>query len=96
VYTLSSSIAKCADAATGQTRWQLRLKGRHWSTPVIAGELMYCMNYDGEIRVVQLAGDQGQVIGEWQMDERIQASPAISGNAMYLRTDTKLWKIAHP
>ncbi len=96
VYALSGAILKCADAATGELRWQLRLKGRHWATPVVAGGYMYCINYDGEARVVKLGGAKGEVVGESTFGEPIHASPAVAGNAMYVRCDKYLWKIAKP
>ena len=96
VYAMSGAILKCADAATGELQWQLRLKGRHWATPVVAGDHMYCINYDGEARVVKLSGAKGEIVGESNFGELIHASPAIAGNAMYVRSDKHLWKIAAP
>lgn len=96
VYALSGAILKCADAATGELLWQLRLKGQHWATPVVAGDYMYCINYDGEARVVKLDGAKGEIAGESSFGERIHASPAVADNAMYVRSDKHLWKIAEP
>lgn len=96
VYALSGAILKCADAATGELQWQLRLKGRHWATPVVAGGHMYCVNYDGVAHVVKLGGEKGEIVGESSFGELIHASPAIAGNAMYVRCDKYLWKIATP
>jgi len=96
VYALSGAILKCADAETGELKWQLRLKGRHWATPVVAGAYMYCINYDGEARVVKLGGTKGEIVSESAFGQLIHASPAIADNAMYVRSDKYLWKIAKP
>ncbi|MBC8873690.1 MAG: PQQ-binding-like beta-propeller repeat protein [Planctomycetes bacterium] len=94
VYALSGAILKCADAQTGELQWQLRLKGNHWATPVVAGGHMYCINFDGEARVVKLGGAKGEIVGEHAFGQQIHASPAIVDNAMYVRCDKYLWKIA--
>jgi outer membrane protein assembly factor BamB len=93
LYTLSGAIVKCAEATTGELLWQLRLKGNHWSTPVLAGGHLYCVDEQGELRVVRLDGAQGEVVAEASLGEKIHASLAVSGNAVYARSDRHLWKI---
>lgn len=97
VYALNrTGVLSVADAATGEALWQLRIGGTFWGTPVIAGDQMVCVNQDGKAKVVQLGKDKGEVVGEADFGEKelIQASPAIAGNAMYVRSDKYLWKIA--
>jgi outer membrane protein assembly factor BamB len=94
VYTVSGAILKCGDAMTGDTLWQLRLQGTHWATPVIAGGYLYSVNFDGLLQVVRLGDEEGEVVGTAELDQPIHASPAVSGDAMYLRSDKYLWKIS--
>jgi outer membrane protein assembly factor BamB len=94
VYVLSNATVRCGDAETGELIWAVRLKGRHWATPVLAGDRLYCINEEGEVRVVAVDGDEGQVVGESSFGQRIHASPAVAGGAMYVRSDKHLWKIA--
>jgi outer membrane protein assembly factor BamB len=96
VYTLNGAIVKCGDLATGELIWQVRLEGTHWATPVIAGGLMVCVNYDGQANVIRLDREEGQVVGQASFGEPIHASPAVSNNTMYVRSDRYLWKIARP
>lgn len=94
VYTMNSSgVLVCGDAATGERLWQLRVGGKYWSTPVVAGDRMYCINSDGAAKVVQL-GEKGEVVSSNEFSEEIKGSPAISGGALYVRSDHFLWKIA--
>lgn len=94
VYTMNGSgVLACADVETGDRLWQLRIGGKYWSTPVVAGSRMYCVNADGAAKVVAL-GDEGQIVGESEFGEEIKGSPAISGGALYVRSDGHLWKIA--
>ena len=96
VYTLSGAIVKCGDLQTGELVWQLRLEGTHWATPVIADGHMICVNYDGKANVIRLGREEGEIVGEASFGEYIHASPAVSGNAMYVRSDKYLWKISQP
>ncbi|MCA9120546.1 MAG: PQQ-binding-like beta-propeller repeat protein [Planctomycetaceae bacterium] len=94
VYTMNSSgVLACGDVATGKRLWQLRVGGKFWSTPVVARDRMYCINSDGAAKVIQL-GEKGEVIGSNEFSEEIKGSPAISGGALYVRSDHFLWKIA--
>jgi outer membrane protein assembly factor BamB len=88
-------ILVCADAATGQTTWQLRLEGQMWATPVLAGDRLYAVNYAGLVQVVKL-GDKGKLLGTAQIDKEILACPAVADGAIYFRSNTHLWKIAAP
>jgi outer membrane protein assembly factor BamB len=94
VYVLNNATLRCGDAGTGELLWYVRLKGRHWATPVVAGGHLYCVNQDGDMQVVKLGEKQGELVGENRFEETIHASPAVSGDAMYVRSDRHLWKIA--
>jgi outer membrane protein assembly factor BamB len=96
-YTLKSpAILVCGDATDGKVLWQLRLKaeGQQWSSPVIAGNHLYLVNYAGLVQVVEL-GEQGKLLEETsQIDPKILATPAVADGAIYFRSDRHLWKVA--
>jgi outer membrane protein assembly factor BamB len=95
VYVLpKGGVLTCGSADNGDLLWQLRLKGTFWATPVVAGEHMYCVNQDGQCLVVNLAGEKGELVATADLGERFLASPAASSDALYLRGDKHLWKIA--
>lgn len=99
VYLMGRGVLTAGDAATGKKLWQLRVKGsQYWATPVIADDKMYLASFDkeGEAQIVDLTGKTGKVIGTGKLGEPVQASPAVSNNALYLRSDKSLWKIAKP
>ncbi len=93
VYTLNGAILVCADEKTGDTEWQLRLKGRFWATPVAVDDHLFCVNQDGQASVVKL-GEKGKVVGESEFGAGVQGSPALAAGALFVRTDGHLWKIA--
>ena len=96
VYVLNRvGVLACANAQTGETLWQTRLKGTFWATPVIAGGYAYCANQDGECLVVKL-GEKGELVHTAAFTEPFFGTPAAAGGALYLRSEKSLWKIAEP
>jgi outer membrane protein assembly factor BamB len=95
IYTVNrAGVLVCGSTGDGNVLWQLRLKGAFWATPVLAGGHLYLANQDGLVHVVKLNGDQqGELVAENDLGEKILASPAVSGNAIYYRTEKHLWKI---
>ncbi len=96
VYVLNRAGAlTCADIVTGEIIWRLRIKGTYWATPVLAGEYLYCFNQEGLGTVVR-RGEKGTIESEnsFTGGEQIFGSPAVFDDAMFVRTDGHLWKIA--
>jgi len=93
VYLLSGSILKCADAATGEIEWRLRLQGNFSSSPVGGGGHVYCFNEEGVGQVIE-PGKKGRVVASNTLEEGFVSSPAIANRALYVRSHNYLWKIA--
>jgi len=91
-----SAVLACADAADGGSRWQVRLEGAKaiWATPVVAGDLAFIPSHDGNVFIVRL-GEQGELVSTNPADPGLLATPAIADGALYLRSDSHLWKIQH-
>ncbi|HVW39328.1 MAG TPA: PQQ-binding-like beta-propeller repeat protein, partial [Pirellulales bacterium] len=83
----------CADAKTGKVLWRLRLSGKFWATPVLAGDHLYCVNDQGLAQVVKL-GDEGEIAAENDFGEPVLGTPAIVDGAIYVRGDSHLFKVA--
>lgn len=97
IYAMNrAGVLSCADTENGKALWQLRVGGTYWSTPILAGGRMYCVNQDGKAKVIELGDTKGEVVGEADFGERVQGSPAVAGDALYVRSDKHLWKIAAP
>jgi len=95
VYTINSSgVLICGDAATGEAKWKLRLKGQFWATPILAGERLYIFNQDGLAQVVQIGDTAGEIIGGGDLGDRVFGTPVVDGGAIYVRSDGHLWKFA--
>jgi hypothetical protein len=72
------------------------MEGAYWGTPALVGNRLYAINQDGAGTVVEVQPDgKAETIGKGKLEGPIQASPAISDGALYVRSDKYLWKIAH-
>lgn len=92
----SAGVLACADAATGDLLWQLRLEGPFWATPVAAGNHLYAVNHKGLVQIVKLGQSEGTLAGTASIDPDVLATPAVADGAIYFRTNNALWKIAAP
>jgi outer membrane protein assembly factor BamB len=88
----SPAILVAADAANGKLLAQLRLKGTTWATPVVVGNTMFVVNHDGLLQVVDVSGE-AKLIGSLQVDSGILATPVVADGALYLRSNSTLWKL---
>lgn len=65
------------------------------SSPLIAGQFLYCCNDEGVTFVVRLGG-KGEVIAENTTGAGLFAAPVVSGDRLFLRTRTGLHCLAQP
>ena len=85
-----------ADAATGKEIYKTRVGGignTFSASPVGAGGRVYFLNEAGATIVVDAKTDEYKELAKNDLEEMALASPAIAGEAMYIRTETKLYKI---
>jgi len=89
-----TGVATCLDGKTGRTYWRERLDGRHSASLVSANGLVYFLSDKGEMTVVK-PGPEFDLVATNQLNEKIDASPAISNSKMYIRTLNNLYCIAN-
>ncbi len=93
LFTVSDAgIGVCYDALTGKLRWMHRLGAMFWASPVVAEGRIYCLDADGTTTVLA-AGPTYKELAVNKLDGAAQASPAIVDGAVFLRTDTHLYRI---
>lgn len=96
VFTINrSGVLACGDIEKGKRIWQLRLKGRFSSSPIVASGLIYAFNEEGTGFVVDPSGKKGKIVSRNDLGETILCTPAVSDNALFVRSDDNLWKIAN-
>lgn len=88
-------VASCLDALTGSIIWTKRLPGEYWASPLYANGLIYCFSQTGEIQVFK-ATRQLEVVAENKLNDGFNASPAVAGESLILRSKTHLYRIEKP
>ena len=89
-------IASCYQAKTGELLWQERLarkSGNFSASPILANGKIYISNEDGTTFVFAANPKELKVLAANKLEAGCMASPAISGDAVFLRTKTHLYRI---
>jgi outer membrane protein assembly factor BamB len=85
-------IASAVEAKTGELVWQSRVGGTFSASPIHAAGRIYLFDEDGKTTVLQ-AGREFKILAQNQLDNGFMASPAVAGNALFLRTRQDLYRI---
>lgn len=92
-----AGVVTCAGRESGERLWQLRLAGPFSATPVATSTHLYLFNERGVAQVVAFReGTEPELVSEMELGETILGTPSISGDAIYVRSDNTLWKLAEP
>ena len=87
-----SGVASCIDAETGEDVWKARVDGSYSASPVYAGGRIYFFSEEGKTTVIA-PGEEYKKLAENRLDSGFMASPAVAGDALFLRTRTHLYRI---
>jgi outer membrane protein assembly factor BamB len=88
-----NGVTTCMDATSGVVVWQERVGGSHWASPVLADGRIYFLSEAGETIVIE-PGREYKELARSSLDEHTQASMAVSGGRLFIRTARHLWAIA--
>lgn len=89
--TMTSGNVHCMETATGNILWKENM-GKQYSSPVLAGGLVYMPNDDGVITVFK-PGPVYENVAKNNIGEGLFASPVISNGKIYLRGKKNLYCI---
>src|SRR5579863_96102 len=95
LYALSDTgILSRFDAKTGKLNYKSRLDGggAFTSSPWAYNGKVFCLSEEGKTFVIA-AGDSFELLHINLLDEMAQATPAIVGNRLLLRTESRLYSI---
>lgn len=93
VYLISDDgIAMCLDGESGETVWRERIGGNFSASPILAGDRVYFPSEEGVTTVVK-AGRAFEKLATNDLEEAIFASPAVSGDALFVRTEKAIYRI---
>jgi outer membrane protein assembly factor BamB len=82
------------DAKTGAPFYlQERLEAAesYYASPVAADGRIYVVSLPGRLSVIKAGGDKPEILHQANFGERVFATPALTGNRLYFRTQTKLY-----
>ena len=84
----NGGVATCLDAGTGKLIYRARIgaPGAYFASPIAADGRVYLASSEGVVTVIDAASDQLKVLARNEMGEDMIATPAIEGNAIYIRT----------
>jgi outer membrane protein assembly factor BamB len=85
-------ILTCLDAKTGTEHYRERLGGTFAASPVVADGVIYATADDGVTHLVA-ATPTFKVLGSNPLGEKVQASPAVAHNRLYIRGQHHLFCI---
>jgi outer membrane protein assembly factor BamB len=89
---LDRGDVECLRSATGEQLWREKPAGRFFSSSVWVDGKLYCITTDGDVVVVR-AAETYELLAINPLGETSNATPAVSGGRMYLRTYSHLFCI---
>ena len=95
IYALTDTgILSRYDAATGKLGYRARIEGgiAFTASPWAAGGKIFCLNEEGKTFVIA-AGETYQLLKANDLEEFALATPALVGDRLLLRTETRLYSI---
>ncbi|MBD3266870.1 PQQ-binding-like beta-propeller repeat protein [bacterium] len=88
----NGGILSCVEAKTGKLVWKTRLSGQYYASPIVADGKLFFTSTAGDVTIIQL-GRSYNALKTNKFGSGFMASPAVSGNALYLRSKTHLYRI---
>ena len=88
----NDGVAACVEAKTGKEVWRQRVGGNYSASPIYAAGKIYFFNEAGKATVIE-ASREFKILATSQLGDGFMASPAVSGNALYLRSRSHLYRI---
>lgn len=95
IYVINNSgVLNSVDASTGERVWRIRLKGAYGGSPIATDSHLYAFNEEGLVQVVKLGAEEGEIVSTLELGEMVQCTPAVADGAIFVRSNSHLWKIS--
>lgn len=86
-------LAFCYKDDTGEPKWNERMAGSYFSSPLLVGKRIYACNRDGLTTIFEASPDGYTEVARNRLDAGINASLIAVGGKLYIRTETHLYCI---
>ena len=89
-----NGIASCVEAATGRHVWSERLPagGNYYASPLFVDGRIYFFSDNGKTTVIK-PQPKFEVLAVNPLNAGCMATPAVVGKALFVRTETHLYRI---
>ena len=88
-------IVTCLDAPTGSVRYQERVGGNYFGSPVWVDGRLFCVSTAGELVVLE-ASDRFNVLHRYPLNELCHSTPAVALGRMFIHTERHLISLGGP
>ncbi|MEW6306873.1 MAG: PQQ-binding-like beta-propeller repeat protein [Verrucomicrobiota bacterium] len=85
-------ILTCLHTPTGEIRYQERVGGDFFGSPVWVDGRLFCITKAGEVVVIE-ASDKFNILSRYPLGELTYTTPAVAGGRMYIRTEKHLLSV---
>jgi outer membrane protein assembly factor BamB len=85
-----NGIVTCVDGETGREQWKQRVSDGFWASPVTDGTRLFCPDKNGNLKILN-SGSSYELLGSIPLGAPSQATPALAGGRLIVRTENKLW-----
>ena len=82
-------IVTCLDAPTGAIRYQERVDGNYFGSPVWVDGRLFCVSTTGDVVVLE-ASDKFNILHRYPLHELCHSTPAVALGRMFVRTEKHL------
>jgi outer membrane protein assembly factor BamB len=82
-------IVSCVQAATGEVKWQERVGGDFFGSPVCVDGRLFCVSSRGDVVVAEASG-HFKLLAKNPLGELTRSTPAVAGGRMYIHTSQHL------
>ncbi|MGH7968772.1 MAG: PQQ-binding-like beta-propeller repeat protein, partial [Limisphaerales bacterium] len=87
-----NGVVSCWEALSGKMIWSERIGGHFTASPLGAPGRVYLFSEEGKTTVLA-TGREFKKLAENELGDGFMASPAVSGQALFLRSKTALYRL---
>jgi outer membrane protein assembly factor BamB len=87
-----SGMVHCLDAKTGKAHWTYDMLAASWASALIAGDLVYFSDEDGDISVFNLSSEF-KLVGEYNMGSAVFTTPIVANDTLFIANRNRIFAI---
>lgn len=89
VFLITFDALYCLDAKTGEQKKEVILEGTFYASPILADDQLVVVNREGRM-TIHKADETLETLKTVSFEEKVDATPALAGGVLYVRTESSL------